>query len=94
MQTTTEFTWMLITFAALMAVLGTGGLGGVSLVWGAGMLLQIPYTLTTTLAKSFPLLAPMFILAFFYYFASIKSAVGEGFQMFILAAFIILILGV
>ncbi len=94
MQTTTETTWMLIAFVGLAAFTSGSSLGGVSLAWAAGMIFQIPYTLTTTLAKSFPLFAPILVLGFLYFYnVIIKDAVGEGLQMFILAGFIILLLG-
>ncbi len=93
MQTNTDFTWMLLVFAGLLAYYGGGALGEVPLVWAAGMLFQIPYALSTLAGSAFPLFAPLFILSFLFYFSTIiKGSVGEGFQMFILASFVILIL--
>ncbi len=86
---------MLLAFVGLIAFTSGSTLSGVSLAWTAGMIFQIPYALTTTMAKTFPLFAPIFILAFLYFYnVIIKGAVGEGLQMFILAGFIILILGI
>ncbi|MBI5225811.1 hypothetical protein HY994_01060 [Candidatus Micrarchaeota archaeon] len=95
MQTNTDTTWMLLAFVGLAAFVSGSPLGGVSLAWAAGMIFQIPFTLVGAMLRTFPLFAPIFILAFLYFYnVIIKDAVGEGLQMFILAGFIILLLGV
>ncbi len=94
MQTTTEFTWMLITFAMLLAFANHTTLGEVNLVWGSAMLLDIPFQLMGAFMGAYPLFAPIFLIALLYYFGPIlHSAIGEGFVMFVVASVIILLVG-
>lgn len=95
MQTTTEFTWMLVTFALLMAFANGTSIGEVNLVWGSAMILDIPFQLMGALMSVFPLFAPIFLIGLLYYFGPIlHSALGEGLVMFVVASVIILIAGV
>ena len=94
MQTSTEMTWILVTFVMLISFANHSLIGEVPIVWGSAMLLEIPFQLLTGLMGAFPLLAPLFILALLYYFnVLLPSAVGEGFTLFIVAAVIILMVG-
>ncbi|MBI5225810.1 hypothetical protein HY994_01055 [Candidatus Micrarchaeota archaeon] len=95
MQTTTETTWILVTFVLLLAFANHTAIGSVGLVWGSAMFLQIPFELMGAMMDAFPLLAPLFLLALLYYFIVILPAgVGEGYTLFIVAAVIILMVGI
>ncbi|GEM_PF-2964361 len=95
MQTTTEMTWILITFVLLISFVNHSLISEVPLVWGSAMLVDIPFSLMNALIDGFPLLAPLFVLALLYYFNTLlPSAVGEGFTWFVVAAVIILMAGV
>ncbi len=95
MQTTTETAWMLVTFALLMAFAQHIPLGQTSLIWGSAMFLQIPFELMGNLMVAFPLLAPLFLLALLYYFmVLLPGGVGEGYSLFIVAAVIVLMVGI
>ncbi len=94
MQTTTEMTWILVTFVMFMAFVSHSTMSSSPLIWGSSMLLSIPFELMGAFAGAFPLLAPLFILALLYYFnVLIPAAVGEGFTWFIVAAVIIMLVG-
>jgi len=87
-------TWIFVTFVMFVAFVGHTTISSVPLVWGSAMLLQIPFELMAAFSGAFPLLAPLFILALLYYFnVLVPSAVGEGFTWFIVAAVIILMVG-
>ncbi len=95
MQTDTEFTWILMAFVLLVAFMNHSAIGEVNLLWGLGMLVQIPLKVAIALMNSFPLLAPLFILGTMYYIRIvIPAAGGEGIYVFVLGALMVLILGI
>lgn len=95
MQTSTEMTWILITFVLFVAFASHSLISEVPLVWGSAMIVSVPFELAMGFAGVFPLLAPLFVLAILYYFnVLVPSAVGEGFTWFIVAAIIITMVGV
>lgn len=84
LDTTTETTWLLITFALLLGFLSAGPMSDSPFVWAPAMLIAVPFNAYMAFADGFPLLAPLFFLGFMYYFLKILDpAVGQGIVMFI-----------
>jgi hypothetical protein len=94
MQTTTEMTWILLVFVLLVSFAHGGAIGDSPLVWGSALFLDIPFMFFLALSNSFPLLAPLFILALLYYFVVVlEGGVGQGYTVFVVASVIIMMVG-
>lgn len=94
LDTTTETTWMLITFALVLGFLTAGPISDSPFVWAPALFIGLPFDLFLAFADGFPLLAPLFFLAVFYYFDKILgSAVGQGLLMFMVFAFVAVLSG-
>ncbi|MBI4361074.1 hypothetical protein HY572_04870 [Candidatus Micrarchaeota archaeon] len=94
LDTTTETAWMLMTFALVLGFLSAGPISDSPFVWAPAMLITVPFNAYIAFADGFPLLAPLFFLAFIYYFLKILDpAVGQGLVMFIVFAVLAVLTG-
>ena len=95
MELDSGFAWLVITFVLFMAYTSGTSMSSTGFVQGFAIMLSAPLALLSSLGGAFPLLLPLGLLAMIYYFKEILGNLGgEGLTMLVLAAFIIISLGV
>ncbi|GEM_PF-3932540 len=73
-----QIAFFIFSFAAFSGFASGGSFGDNAVLGSSALFLTIPRMLVDVVFQNFPMLAPLAVLAFFYYFVLVKRHVGDA----------------